>query len=458
MAQMQEESGLAAERARRLFVDTPPLRLFLVAAVPGAASMLASALYNLADGIFVGQLLGQQAFAAVNLAMPFVILNFAFGDMIGVGSSVPISISMGRGDDERANNIFSCSVLLNVLLGAVTGAALFFAAPAIMAAMGATGELASMAVDFLRVYAAFSPITVGMFAVDNYLKACGRIRSSLALNVFMAVFGGVVEFSLMYFLHLGILGAALGYALAMAVCTVLALLPFALGRMQLRFVRPRLSWALVREIAASGMPTFLNNVAGRVTSIALNAALLLLGGEYAVSAYGLLMYVDGFVFPLIYGVCDSLQPSVGYNWGARRQDRVVAIERCVFAACAAISLASGVAMALLPRELTLLFISDPAPELTALATVAFRVFAVSFTVRWFPFATQALMTAIQMSKLASLLSVCSALVFPLLELPLLWPLGLTGLWLNYPVMSFLSLVLSLWVLLAFRRELRLEAA
>ena len=175
----------------------------------------------------------------------------------------------------------------------------------------------------------------------------------------------------------------MGYALAMAVCTVLALLPFALGRMQLRFVRPRLSWALVREIAASGMPTFLNNVAGRVTSIALNAALLLLGGEYAVSAYGLLMYVDGFVFPLIYGVCDSLQPSVGYNWGARRQDRVVAIERCVFAACAAISLASGVAMALLPHELTLLFISDPAPELMALATVAFRVFAVSFTVRWF---------------------------------------------------------------------------
>ena len=74
-----------------LFAQTPPGKLFLIAALPGAIGMLASALYQLIDGILVGQVLGDTAFAAINLAMPFVIINFALADLIGVGSAVPIS-------------------------------------------------------------------------------------------------------------------------------------------------------------------------------------------------------------------------------------------------------------------------------------------------------------------------------------------------------------------------------
>lgn len=79
-----------------LFSKTPPLKLFFLAAIPGAISMLASALYQTIDGVFVGQFLGNTAFAALNLAMPFVIINFSLADLIGVGSSVPISVCPGR--------------------------------------------------------------------------------------------------------------------------------------------------------------------------------------------------------------------------------------------------------------------------------------------------------------------------------------------------------------------------
>ena len=79
-----------------LFAKTPPLKLFIIASLPGAVSMLASALYQIIDGVFVGQFLGETAFAAINLAMPFVIINFSLADLIGVGSAVPISICLGR--------------------------------------------------------------------------------------------------------------------------------------------------------------------------------------------------------------------------------------------------------------------------------------------------------------------------------------------------------------------------
>ena len=80
-----------------LFVNTKPGRLFLKAALPGAIGMLASAMYQTLDGVFVGRFLGSTAFAAINLAMPFVIINFSLADLIGVGSSVPISIALGEG-------------------------------------------------------------------------------------------------------------------------------------------------------------------------------------------------------------------------------------------------------------------------------------------------------------------------------------------------------------------------
>ena len=79
-----------------LFAKTPPLKLFFIASIPGAVSMLASALYQTLDGVFVGQFLGATAFAALNLAMPFVIINFSLADLIGVGSSIPLSICPGR--------------------------------------------------------------------------------------------------------------------------------------------------------------------------------------------------------------------------------------------------------------------------------------------------------------------------------------------------------------------------
>lgn len=80
----------------KVFENTPPFKLFLMAAIPGGISMLASSLYGILDGMFVGKYLGKFSFAALNLAMPFVILNFSLADLIGVGSSVPIAIQLGQ--------------------------------------------------------------------------------------------------------------------------------------------------------------------------------------------------------------------------------------------------------------------------------------------------------------------------------------------------------------------------
>ena len=454
---MAEYELTQEDELRELYLATAPTHLFLKAAAPGAVSMLASALYDVLDGVIVGQLLGSTAFAAVNLAMPFVILVFAVGDLVGVGSSVPIAIALGAGDEKRANNVFTCAVLGIFALGAALGAVFWAAAPAIMAGMGASGRLAEDAVVFLRVYAVGAPVTSMMFAVDNFLRICGKIRGSLALNIFMAALGAVCEYTLVRYVQLGVLGAALGYVLALGVSALVGMFPFLLGRYQLRFVRPHLTWTLCHEICAAGMPAFLNNVAGRVTSVLLNRALLAQGGENAVAVYGALMYASGVVFPLLYGTCDSLQPAVGYNLGAGRIDRVVKLEKRIFAACGAISVALSVAMLTFPRELTLLFMADASESLLELAEPAFRLFSIAYFLRWLPMCTQAFYTAIERPRPASIFSLFSVLAAPLATLVLLRPLGLDGLWLNLPAATLASTAVAVVMLVRLRRQLRGEA-
>ena len=247
--------------------------------------------------------------------------------------------------------------------------------------------------------------------------------------------------------------SAFGSSLGMFICVVLAFIPFVRGKALLHFVRPTFELRTLRQIVTCGCPTFLNNIAGRITSILMNMFLVRLGGELAVSVYGVLMYVDGFIQPLLYGMCDSLQPAVGYNWGAQKFSRVRAIEKCCFTAAAAVSLLSAVVIALLPGPITRLFIAGAEGKALAIGVTALRIFSLTYLTRWLSFATQSYMLAVEKALPASILSVSTALVFPVILLAALGSLGLNGLWINFPATSAMAAVLAFFILRRTRADL-----
>lgn len=432
--------------SKTLFTKISPIRLFFIASVPGAVSMLASALYQVIDGILVGQILGELAFAALNLAMPFVIINFSLADLIGVGSAVPISVSLGKKETEHADNIFTCACIMIVGAGTLLGAVLYVFAVPLLKLLGAEGELLDLAVQYLRVYAVCAPVSTIIFAVDNYLRICGKIKGSMYLNVFMSVLTAVLEFVFLYIFKWGIWGAGLATCTGMFLCSAGAFWPFFRGKMELHFCKPRFRMDMVKQIISCGMPNFLNNIAGRVTSILLNMVLLRLGGADAVSVYGILMYAEAFVQPLLYGMCDSLQPAVSYNLGAGNHGRIRAIERCCYTASAVVSLLSAAVMFLFPDVLTRLFVSSPDSTFMEMARAAMVIFSLTYVTRWFSFATQSYMVAVEKAKEATLISVSTALIFPVILMVILWPLGLTGIWMNFAGTAVLAGIMSLVIL------------
>ncbi len=452
---MKKGAGISCRKARfpqgimesnSFFAQTRPMRLFFAVALPGMVSMLAMSVYSVIEGVFIGRILGEAAFAAVNLAMPFVMINFSLADLIGVGSSVPISISLGRQEKEQADNYFTCSVILIFSAAIAMGLLLFFGSPLLMRLMGAEGELAVLAVKYVRVYAIMGPVTTLFFAVDNYLRICGFVRFSMLLNIFMSLLTACLVFLFLVVGKMNVEGSALATGSSMAGCALIATVPFLRKKTLLRFVKPRFSLGMIGRIVSCGAPTFLSNVAGRVASIVLNSALLRVGGQTAVAAYSVLMYSCDTIQPLLYGMSDSVQPAIGYNWGARAFGRVKSLAKCVFVACGTVSLIGTAIMFFFPEQITSLFVRAEETELFTLTVHAMRLFCVAYLVRWFGFAVQGFYTAIEKSLPASILSVSGAMIFPVLLVFALSPWGLDGLWLNLAGTSLLVTVMAFFML------------
>ena len=177
----------------KLFEDKSILRMFLKISIPGALGMLASAIYQLIDGIFVNKFLGATSFAAVNFAFPIIIMLYAVSDLIAVGSSVVISIRLGKGKKKEANGLFNAAVLMILGFDVLFGVLSFVFAKDLLRPMNATGETLEQAAAYLRVYAIALPVTGYVFAMDNYLRISGHVKTSMSLNVFMSVFIVILE-------------------------------------------------------------------------------------------------------------------------------------------------------------------------------------------------------------------------------------------------------------------------
>ena len=333
------------------------------------------------------------------------------------------------------------------------GVLLYVGAEPIMTFMRAEGELKQMAADYLKVYAICSPISTMTFAADNFLRICGKLKMSMLLNIFNSLLTIVLEFICLFILDMPVWGAALASCTAMISCVVIAMTPLAMGKLSLRFCRPHFTRGLLRQIVSSGSPTFLSNAAARITNIVMNMALIHMGGPAAVTIFGVVMYGGDLIQPIIYGVCDSMQPAIGYNHGAGNVVRVKRFERYVLIASAAVSALSLVVMMGIPELVASLFLQPHELDLLERSAHAIRLYSLSFVTRWFGFSIQSLFTALDKPLPATVLSVGNALVFPMISIAALWSLGLDGLWLNFPVTSALVALTAGLLLLLLRKTL-----
>ncbi len=449
-------------KTEEMYAKMNPWRLFFTVAMPGMISMFAMSVYSIFEGIFIGQTLGEGAFAAINIAMPLVMINFSLADLIGVGASAPISIALGKNDHKTANNIFTCSVIMIFIVSTIMGGIMFFAAEPLARLMGADDLLLETSVRYLRTCALCSPLAAIFFAMDNYLRISGFVKTSMVINIGCNLLTLLLLTFFLLVCKMDVVGSALAVSISMCLCSLIAMIPFARNKALLKFARPQFSTPMVRQIASCGAPVFLNNVSGRITSILINISLMTLGaevlghggGQTAVAVYAVLMYASDMCWPLLYGIADSLSPALGYNWGAEDYGRVKKIVRCAYIGTAVIGLISTSILFFFPDVIASWFVNAEDVRLFEISTRAIRLFCFAYLFRWIGVTTQSYFSAIGKPFEATILSVSIAFVFPTLLLGALWSFSLDGIWFNFVGVNALAAIVSAVLLVRLRREIK----
>ena len=429
-----------------IFEKLPPTKLFFRCAVPSMITMAFGALYQIADGLFVGRFIGEDALAAINLIMPVIMSVFAFSNMIATGASVRIAVLLGEKKRAEASRVFSFSIKFIFILSCILGVVGYVFAPPFvkLIAPGASGLAVEYGVTYLRVHSAFAPLMLLFFATDNYLRVCGKEKHSMWISVSTQVLNIVLDVILIAFLGQGVWAAAFTSCFSMAVGAVITLFMFSRQRMDLYFTRGGVTSPVFFRILANGSSEFFSNISMSVMCVVFNLFLLKYGGTTAVAAFSVVMYVDSILGMLVFGMCDALQPAISYCYGAKLYGKVSAILKRIVIGAILLSVMAGLFMYFAGRYVAPLFIKPGDTELLEVSIVAMELFSLSYLTGWVDMCFSSFFTAIERPVRSLITSFFGTLVFPIGFLFVLTPIWeLNGVWLNPLISSAASAILTL---------------
>lgn len=337
------------------FITLSVKNVFFRLTIPNMMSMVFSSLYMIADGIFVGHFIGSHALAAVNLVMPVIMILFAVSNMIAVGSSVQAATALGEQNPVKARSLFSFSAALVVGVGIFFAIAGLFLASPLLHFLIQEKELAEMCAAYIQIFILGLPFVMPLFAMDNFLRVCGKARYSMWANILVSVLNIFLDWLLLAHWKLGIEASAFATVCSMIIGSAFSFAPFFSKKLTLYFTKPSISLSELFHMLYNGSSEFLSSVAGSFIAAVINTVLLALSGPTAVASYGIVMYIDTLLLSILYGVTDAIQPAVSYNLGAGNLRRTFSFFKlsCVFTAV--FSIGCMLILLLFPHKLAAVF-------------------------------------------------------------------------------------------------------
>ncbi|MEG1822670.1 MAG: MATE family efflux transporter [Clostridiales bacterium] len=430
-------------------------KVFFNLAIPSVLSMIFASIYMIADGIFVGRFIGEHALAAVNLIMPIMLMIFALSNMIAVGSSVKVSTALGEGKIEKARHLFSASVVIVIGLGFIVSfLALIFAKPLIFAIIK-DDLLAQMAYDYIRFFAMGLPFVMPLFAMDNFLRVCGKAKYSMWLNIIVSLLNIALDWLFIAEMGLGIEFSALSSVLSMFLGSVFAFIPFFTKKITLHFAKPKISVSEVIGICYNGSSEFFSSIAGAFIATIVNGFLLHFGGALGVASYGIVMYIDTLLISILYGIMDSIQPAVSYNVGAKEIKRTFDFFNISMITTGLISAICMAGILLFPQSLAGIFAKDNNADIINLTVIALLLFAPSYLFTWFTMVTSAFLTAMDKPKESMIIMAFRAIIFPITCLLVLTSfMGVYGVFFTATLSGGLTFIVAFFIWVKTAKKLK----
>lgn len=421
--------------------------------LPSIAMMIFSSIYGVVDGFFVSNFVGEIPFKAVNFIFPFIMVLASFGFMFGAGGSALISKTLGEGNGEKANKLFSMLTYISAAAGVVVGGlGILFVEP-LAKALGAEGDLLSDSVLYGRIILAAMPAFMLQQEFQSFFITAERPKMGLFVTLAAGCTNMLFDFLFIAVFGWGLVGAALATAGSQLVGGIVPIVYFLRpNKSLLRLGKTNFDGRALIKTCTNGSSELFSNVAMSLVGILYNAQLMRYVGSDGIAAYGVMMYVGWIFVSIFVGFSIGTAPLIGFNFGAQNKAELKNLFRKCLIVTSILSLIMFVLGETLARPLSMIFVSYNQGILD-MTVRGLRIFSFQFIFCGMAIFGSGFFTALGNGLISAIISFTRTLVFQIgavLLLPLVF--NLDGIWASVIVAEAAAVALSAVFLIVYRKK------
>lgn len=425
----------------------PITKLLLKFSIPAIIGMIVNALYNVVDKIFLGQV-NSLAIGGVHLTYPLSLAIMAFAMLVGMGGNSLSSIRLGQGRKDQAEKILGNSFTMLIILSLLISIVIFFFLEPILIILGSKDVLLPYAMDYMKIIAIGIPFQMIGFGLNYFIRGEGSPTVAMGTMLIGAITNIILDYVFVILLGLGVKGAALATIIGQFFSFIWVLMFFFGSKSSIRITKENIKLKLhtVGEILSLGLSPFGMQIASSLVITIFNIQLAKFGNENAITAMGIVQSISTIAFMPIFGLNQGSQPILGYNFGAKKYQRVKrTLIYAIIVATVYISICYCIIM-LAPELLINLFIVNASNinTIMPITVEALKVTSFVFPILGFQILSSNYFQATGKPVIGVILSLSRQLIV-LLPVLLILPkfFGLLGVWLAYPVSDLIAFILSL---------------
>ena len=420
---------------------------------PSIIMMVFTSIYGVVDGLFVSNIVGKAAFAAINLIMPVNMIFGGIGFMLGTGGSALVAKTLGEKEPEKANRYFTMMILITAIIGVITSAIGIGIMRPVSLLLGADEAMLPNCILYGRIMMAFNVSFMLQNAFQGFLITAEKPSLGLAVTVIAGITNMVLDALFIGVFHWGVAGAAFATGVSQCVGGLIPLFYFLRpNRSLLRLVKTKLELRPIVKACVNGSSEMVSSVTSSVVGILYNFQLLKYAGQNGVASYGVLMYVQFTLAAIFIGYSMGIAPVIGYHYGSDNHSELKNLLKKSTLLMAGIGSIMVLTAEIFAVPLAKIFVGYDV-DLLNMTVHALRISSLAFLITGFNIFASSFFTALNNGGVSAAISFLRTFIFKfatVLILPLI--VGLDGIWWADVSAEIFAFLLSIIFLVTQRKK------
>lgn len=425
-----------------VFLNSDINKLFYKYLINSVLGMLAVSFCILADTMFIGQGIGSDGLAALNICIPIFNLFNGLGLLFGMGGATALSISRGKGEIVESQRIFTKSIIIAILVGITLSTLGKIFTEKIGYILGANISNIYMVKEYLSGVLIFSFSYILAHTTSAFIRNDHNPRLAMIATVTSGLSNVILDYLLIFIFDMGIKGAGLATSIASLINLLILLTHFISKKCSLRFIKFKINVKDISRILFNGLPSFIVEISSGIVIFIFNLKLLNIVGNIGVSAYSIIANVSLVAAAIFTGISQAMQPIISVNYGANKIDRVKRVRKKGLKTSIIVGLSFYIIGILFPQFIVGVFTSEKG-QIVDITVNAIRYYFLAFIFMGINIVNGAYYQSMEHRILSNAISLSRGIILIIIGITILPVfLGVNGVWLSAVFAEVLTLIIT----------------